>query len=167
MSNIDPDLIAPDLIAFDNHQSPHFVIVAARFNAPVVDALVEGAMAVLERYGISQERIQLLYVPGAFELPFAADQVMQQLPSPAAIIALGAVIRGETPHFDFVARACSQGLMEVGLRYHRAVAFGVLTTDTLEQAYVRAGGKHGNKGEEAALAALRMVALSQQLEQQH
>ncbi len=155
-----------DTIAFDSQDPPRIAIVAARFNAGIVEALIEGAIAVLARYGIDQEHTTLLRVPGAYELPFAADLLLQRLPL-SVVIALGAVIRGDTPHFNFVADACSRGLMEVGLRHHRAVAFGVLTTDTVEQANERAGGVCGNKGEEAALAALQMVALSRMFEREH
>ena len=140
----------------------HVGIVAARFNAAIVTALIDGATRVLNRYGIGEDKIELIRVPGAYELPFAANRLMQSTPV-EAVIALGAVIRGQTPHFDFIAGGCSHGLMDAGLRHNLPIAFGVLTTNTFAQACERAGGAHGNKGEEAALAAIEMITLSRQL----
>lgn len=138
-----------------------FAVVAARFNAPVVDRLLEAAVETLRRHGIDEEHVTVARVPGAFELP----QAVRRLADSArfdAVIALGAVIRGGTPHFDLVCRACTDGLMQVSLSADCAVAFGVLTTDDEGQAHERAGGAHGNKGEEAALAALEMVAFNRE-----
>lgn len=139
-----------------------FAIVAARFNDKVVDAMLAGALAALKDAGVEEEDIQVLRVPGCFELPLVARRVAEhaiiQEQSLDAVIALGAVIRGGTPHFDFVSDGCTQGLMQVTLELDIPVAFGVLTCDTEEQALDRSGfGAHGNKGEDAANTALEMV----------
>ena len=139
-----------------------FCLIATRFNALVVDSLVAGARDALLRHGISDAQITLVKVPGAFELPLALKTVLARKHY-QAVIALGAVIRGDTPHFDYVAGECVKGLGQLGLAYDTPVAFGVLTTDTVEQAMDRAGLKAGNKGAEAAMAALEMVNLLKQL----
>lgn len=131
-------------------------IVAARFNARFVDRLLEGALRVLARHGVADPTV--VRVPGAFELPLAARH-LAGAEGIEAVIALGAVVRGETPHFDYVSDACAQGVMRAALDEGVPVIFGVLTTDDDEQAAARTGGVHGNKGEEAALAALEMVTL--------
>ena len=131
-------------------------IVAARFNARFVDRLLEGALRVLGRHGVADPTV--LRVPGAFELPLAARR-LAEVRGIEAVIALGAVVRGETPHFDHVAASCAQGLMSAGLDRGVPVVFGVLTTEDDDQAAARSGGAHGNKGEEAALAALEMITL--------
>ena len=131
-------------------------IVAARFNARFTDRLLEGALRVLARYGVADPTV--VRVPGAFELPLAARH-LAGAEGIEAVIALGAVVRGETPHFDYVSDACAQGVMRATLDEGVPVIFGVLTTDDDEQAAARTGGAHGNKGEEAALAALEMVTL--------
>lgn len=134
-----------------------FAIVASRFNSLIVDNLIEGALDTLVRHGqVSREQITLVKVPGAYELPVAVKQVAASGKFDA-IVALGAVIRGGTPHFDYVAGECNKGLAQVALEYTLPVAFGVLTVDTIEQAIERAGTKAGNKGAEAALSALEMV----------
>ena len=135
-------------------------IVAARFNARFVDRLLEGALAVLGRYGVPAPTV--VRVPGAFEIPLAARRLagMRDI---EAVIALGAVVRGETPHFDYVAGACAQGAMRAGLDAGVPVVFGVLTTEDDAQAEARVGGAHGNKGEDAAHAALEMVTLLRRL----
>ena len=131
-------------------------IVAARFNSRFVDRLLEGALRVLARHGVADPTV--VRVPGAFELPLAARH-LARAEGIEAVIALGAVVRGETPHFDYVSDACAQGVMRAALDEGVPVIFGVLTTDDDEQAAARTGGAHGNKGEEAALAALEMVTL--------
>lgn len=134
-----------------------FAIVASRFNSLIVDNLIEGALDTLVRHGqVKREQITLVKVPGAYELPVAVKQVAASGKFDA-IVALGAVIRGGTPHFDYVAGECNKGLAQVALEYTLPVAFGVLTVDTIEQAIERAGTKAGNKGAEAALSALEMV----------
>ncbi len=133
-----------------------FALVAARFNAQIVEPLLRGALEVLERCGARGEGIEVLHVPGAFELPLAALKLAQSARFDA-VIALGAIIRGDTPHFDYVSSACAHGLMRVGLDTGLPVIFGVLTTDTLEQARDRAGGAQGNKGADAAMTAIEMA----------
>ncbi len=134
-----------------------FAIVVARFNSFVVESLVEGALDTLERVGeVNEQDITLVRVPGAYELPVVAKK-LAETKQYDAIIALGAVIRGGTPHFDFVAGECNKGLAQVSLEYGLPVAFGVITTDNIEQAIERSGTKAGNKGAEAAMTALEMV----------
>lgn len=133
-------------------------IVVSRFNESVTTRLVEGAIDALTRHGGARERIDVVWVPGAWELP-AAARVLLASERYDAIVALGAVIRGETPHFDFVAGEAARGLAEAGADFDVPIGFGLLTTDTMEQAEERAGGTHGNKGWDAALAALEMVDL--------
>lgn len=137
-------------------------IVAARFNAFVVDKLVNGALQALTAAGVRAENVEIVRVPGAFEIPVAVKQAAASRRYDA-IIALGAVIRGETPHFDYVAGECARGVMRVMLDTDVPVGFGVLTCDTLEQAQARAGGAAGNKGVDAAQAALQMANLLQRL----
>ena len=137
-------------------------IVAARFNALVVDKLVSGALETLHAQGVRDENLTLVRVPGAFEIPLAAKNLAAS-GRQDAIIALGAVIRGETPHFDFVAGECARGISQVALDSGIPVALGVLTCDNLEQALARAGGGAGNKGADAALVALQMAGLLRKL----
>jgi len=131
-------------------------IVASRFNRFIVDQLVEGARDALHRRGVADDRQLLVWVPGAFELPLVADHLAASGRFDA-IVALGAVIRGGTPHFDYVAGACADGLSRVALDRGVPVAFGVLTTDNVEQALERAGTGEGNKGFDAAVTALEMA----------
>lgn len=138
----------------------NFAIVAARFNGLVVNSLVEAAIDTLKRHGVEDKRITLIRAPGAFELPLVAGRVAPRFD---AVIALGAVIRGDTPHFDQVAGAAAAGLAEVARTSGKPVAFGVLTTDNIEQAMERAGTKAGNKGADAAMTALEMVSLLRRL----
>jgi 6,7-dimethyl-8-ribityllumazine synthase len=137
-------------------------IVASRFNSRVVDLLVAGAVDCLRRHGVEPAAIHLVRVPGAWEIPQAAE-VLAAAGGIDALIALGVVIRGETPHFDYICSACSSGLAGVAERHRLPVGFGVLTCDTSEQAQERAGGKAGNKGWEAAQAALEMADLFSRL----
>ena len=153
IKTIQGDLLARDL---------KFVIVAARFNDFIVESLVRGAVDILKRHGATEKNIELVRVPGAFELPLAAQRLAQSQRY-QAIIALGAVIKGATPHFDFVCGECASGLSRVSQATGVPVAFGVLTTDTIEQAIERAGTKAGNKGADAALVALEMANLLPQL----
>lgn len=147
---------------FQVSSSSRFAIVASRFNAMIVERLIEGALDGLARHGVGSERIQVVRVPGSWELP----QVCARLAKSEkldAVIALGAVIRGATSHFEHVAGQALKGLADVALQTGIPVALGVLTTDTLEQALERAGAKAGNKGFDAALAALEMVSLDKAL----
>jgi len=137
-------------------------IVAARFNEFVVDALVNGAVEQLLRHGVSQEHITIVRVPGAFELPPVVRRIAAS-GNYHGVIALGAVIRGATPHFDYVAGTCANGIARIATEVDVPVIFGVLTTETIEQAVERAGTKAGNKGADAALAVLEMIDLNAQL----
>jgi len=139
-----------------------FAILASRFNDTIVDRLVGGAVDYLVRHGAEREDLTLVRVPGAFEMPLAAKKLAKS-GSYSAIICLGAVVRGHTPHFDFVAGECTKGLAQVGLDSGVPIGFGLLTTDNLEQAIERAGTKAGNKGVEAAAAALELVRVLEQI----
>jgi 6,7-dimethyl-8-ribityllumazine synthase len=138
-------------------------VVVSRFNEAVTRALVDGALDALVRHGVSFEDIDIIWVPGAWELPLAARHAMAS-DQYEAIVALGAVIRGDTPHFDFVAGEASRGLADASRDSEIPLGFGLLTCDTMEQAMARCGGEHGNKGWDAALAALEMADLMSQLD---
>ena len=133
-------------------------VVAARFNAKLVDELLSGCLRRLEQLGIDAGRVEVWRVPGAFELPVAA-QAVARTGRVWAVICLGAVVRGDTPHFDYVAGEAAQGIQRVSLSEHLPIIFGVLTTNNEEQAWERAGGKHGHAGERAAEAAVEMIAV--------
>jgi len=133
-------------------------IVMSRFNDVICEQLVKGANDALLRHDVAAEDIALFKCPGAFEIPVVAARVAETKKYDA-IICLGAVIRGSTPHFEFVAGQCASGVASVGLQYKMPVIFGVLTTDTIEQAVERAGSKAGNKGYDAAVTALEMIDL--------
>lgn len=139
-----------------------FGIVASRFNDFISGRLIEGAVDALVRAGADEKEVQLVRVPGAFELPLAAKK-MAKSGRYDAVICLGAVIRGATPHFDYISAEVSKGIAVVGLETEIPVVFGVLTTDTLEQAIERAGSKSGNKGWDAAMTAIEMVDLFRKL----
>ena len=134
----------------------NIAIVAAEFNHFIVQQLVDGALDALQRNGIAEANIIVAWVPGAYELPLAAD-VLAATGRHDAVIALGAVIRGGTPHFDYVAGECSRGIAQVGLKHGLPAIFGVLTTDDIDQALERAGSGSGNKGFDTAVAALQMI----------
>ncbi|MDE2149192.1 MAG: 6,7-dimethyl-8-ribityllumazine synthase [Gammaproteobacteria bacterium] len=134
-------------------------ILATRWNVDIVDALVDGARRGLRAWGVIDTNIELLRVPGAFELPLAAAVLARRKPCCDGIVALGVVIRGETPHFDFVAGECARGLREVSVRRRLPLGFGVLTVDDPQQARRRAGPRRANKGYEAATAMLEMLRL--------
>ena len=140
-----------------------YAIVVARFNEFVVRGLLDGAVDTLRRHGVPDANIIVVKVPGAFELPLTVKRVAAGRASDA-IIALGAVIRGGTPHFDYVAGQCASGIARVSLDQDIPIVFGVLTTDTIEQAIERSGSKGGNKGSDAAMTALEMVSLFRSLE---
>lgn len=139
-----------------------YALVVGRFNGFVVESLVEGAIDILRRHGIPDNDITLIRVPGAYEMPLAVKRVAETS-NYDAIIALGAVIRGGTPHFEYVAGEAASGLSAVSLQTNVPLAFGVLTVDSIEQAIERSGTKAGNKGAEAALTALEMVSLCRKL----
>ena len=144
-------------------QGARFAIIVSRFNSFVVESLVIGAIDTLKRHGIEEADITVMRVPGAFELPLLAQKVAEGKKYDC-IIALGAVIRGGTPHFDYVAGEATKGLAQVSLQFGIPLSNGVLTTDTIEQAIERSGTKAGNKGAEAAMGALEMVSLLRRLE---
>jgi 6,7-dimethyl-8-ribityllumazine synthase len=143
---------------FEVADNARFAIVVARFNHFITDRLLEGALDGLRRHGVAEEQITVVRTPGAWELPLAVRSLAHQKQADA-ILALGAVIRGSTPHFDYVAGECAKGCASVMMDTGVPVIFGVLTTDTIEQAVERAGTKAGNKGWDAALSALEMVSL--------
>lgn len=136
-------------------------IVAARFNELIVSKLVGGALDALRRHGVAEEMVDVAWVPGAFEIPLIAKK-MAESGRYDAVVTLGAVIRGATPHFEYVCNECAKGVASLSLSTGIPVIFGVLTTDTIEQAIERAGTKAGNKGWEAAAAAIEMANLSRQ-----
>ena len=137
-------------------------ILASRFNEDITSALVDGAVACITAHNGKASGDAVTWVPGAFELPFAADLLLSS-GRYDAVICLGAVIRGETPHFQYVSSECARGIQDVMLRRRRPVAFGVLTTDTKRQARARSGGSAGNKGWDAALTAIEMVSVRRKL----
>lgn len=159
MSSVQSRMIEGDLLV----RELRFAIVAARFNDVVVEPLIRGAVDALVRHGAAAGQIEIVRVPGAFDIPL----IVRKLAVSArhdAVIALGAVVRGQTPHFDYVAGQCASGLAAIALDTGVPVAFGVLTTDTMEQAMDRAGGKAGNKGADAALVAVELANLLRRLE---
>ena len=139
------------------------VLLVSRFNSFVVESLLSGAIDTLKRHGAEERDLEIVRVPGAYEMPIAAQRLAASKRFDA-IIALGAVIRGGTPHFEYVAGECTKGLSSVSLKYDIPIAFGVLTVDTIEQAIERAGTKAGNKGAEAAMSAIEMVNVLRQLD---
>lgn len=163
MSNADhaPESIEGSLIV---PKGSRFAIVAARFNSFIVERLVEGAIDGLRRHGADPEKITIVHVPGAWEIPFACARLANS-DKVDAVIAVGAVIRGSTPHFDHVSNEVSKGVAAAAMQSGTPVTFGVLTTDTIEQAIERAGTKAGNKGFDAAMAAIELVSLGHALEE--
>jgi 6,7-dimethyl-8-ribityllumazine synthase len=157
--NEQPKVIEGELLARDLR----FAFVAARFNDFIVEPLIRGALDALKRHGATEKQIEIVRVPGAFDIPIVARKLALSRRYDA-LIALGAVVRGQTPHFDYVAGECASGLARIALETGVPMAFGVLTTDTMEQAVDRAGGKAGNKGADAALAAVEMANLLRRLE---
>jgi 6,7-dimethyl-8-ribityllumazine synthase len=140
-----------------------YVIVAGRFNHFITDKLIQGAIDAFSRHGIEESQVDLVWVPGAFEMPFAVRKLIGT-GKYNAVITLGAVIRGVTPHFDYVAGECASGIARLNTEADIPVIFGVLTTDTIEQAIERAGSKAGNKGADAAMTAMEMVSLARKIE---
>lgn len=139
-----------------------FGLVVSRFNSLVAERLLEGALDCLRRHGAQEEDMRVVRVPGSWELPLAVERLASK-GSVDGVVALGAIIRGETPHFDFVAAECTKGLAQVALKCKVPIALGVLTCESLDQALERAGGKAGNKGWDAALSAIEMVRLLREL----
>ena len=152
-----------DLSAYDIHSVPSaadmkFGIVVAEWNFEITSALAIGTVETLKRHGATDENIFVKYVPGSFELPLGA-QFFAEYSHVDAIIILGCVIQGETRHFDYICEGVTQGIKDLNLKYNLPVIFGLLTTLNQQQALDRAGGKHGNKGDEAAVTAIKMIAL--------
>ncbi|MDA8961981.1 6,7-dimethyl-8-ribityllumazine synthase [Congregibacter sp.] len=144
------------------HTTGRYALLVGRWNSFVVEHLLEGAIDTLKRHGVAEEQMTVVRVPGAFEIPLACQR-LAKAGDYDAIIALGAVIRGGTPHFEHVAGECTKGVAQVSLSQDIPIAFGVLTVDSIEQAIERSGTKAGNKGVEAALSALEMVSLLSQI----
>lgn len=147
---------SPSLVNLPDGSSFKIGIVVSEWNADITNALLEGAKETLLKAGVQNDHIEVLYVPGSFELPWGARQIMKP-GKKDAVICLGCIIQGETKHDEYIASAVASGIMQLGLMSGIPVIFGVLTTNTEEQAKERAGGKHGNKGAEAAVAALQMA----------
>jgi 6,7-dimethyl-8-ribityllumazine synthase len=148
MKTIEGNLLAGEL---------KFAIVAARFNDFLTAKLVEGALDTLKRHGADEKNITIVKVPGAFEIPLAADKLASGKVD--AVICLGAIIRGDTPHFDFVASEATKGIAQASFQNKKPIIFGIITADNIEQAIERAGTKQGNKGSDAALSAIEMANL--------
>lgn len=167
MTNIQQQLAQVQHISGDLHTNTdaRIGLVVGRFNSFVVESLVNGAIDTLLRHGVSGQNITVVRVPGAWEIPLAAAR-MAQTHKYDALIGLGAVIRGSTPHFDFVAGESAKGLGAIGLDYDIPVINAILTTDSIEQAIERSGTKAGNKGSEAAMTALEMINLLGQIDEQ-
>ena len=152
LSDYNPDTVP-------NGTPYRIAIVAAEWNSTITDALLLAASNTLLAHGVLQQNIPVFHVPGTFELPSAANRLLASDPSLNAVICIGCVIQGETRHFEFICQAVSQGLTNVSLNHNKPVIFSVLTCDTPQQASDRAGGQHGNKGTEGAVAALKMCHL--------
>lgn len=152
-------IIEGDFVSADGR----YTVVVGRFNEFVVESLLAGALDALKRHGVKDENVRVVRVPGAFEVPLAVKRVAAQKKDDA-IIALGAVIRGGTPHFEYVSSESSKGVAQVSMEYDIPVANGILTVNSIEQAIERSGTKAGNKGAEAALSAMEMVSLLRELE---
>ena len=140
-----------------------FGIVVSEWNHEITEALLDGAVNTLMNHQVPEEQIIIKYVPGSFELPVGA-QFMAEYLQVDAVICLGCVIQGETRHFDYICQGVTQGITDLGLKYNKPFIFGVLTTNNQEQARARAGGKHGNKGDEAAVTAIKMVGFKRNLQ---
>lgn len=140
----------------NNVSEKKFAVIVSEWNNEITDSLYAGALDTLLKHGVKKENVILKHVPGSFELSLAS-QWMAQKEDIDAVICLGCVIQGETKHFDYICEAIAQGLTNVSLKYNKPVIFGVLTTNNHQQALDRAGGKHGNKGDEAAMTAIKML----------
>lgn len=145
-----------------NPENARFAIVVARWNAEITENLLDGALRAFSRQGVPDNAVQIVRVPGAFELPLVAKKIAER-GKVDAVVSLGCVIRGGTPHFEYICSECARGIGDAALTTGTPIAFGVLTTDDLEQAQLRSGDNAENKGEEAALCALEMVSLLRQL----
>ncbi len=142
-------------------------VVVAEWNEEITNALLQGAVDTLAEHGVAEDNIVVLHVPGSYELSSGADMALTYSDNIDGVICLGCVIQGDTRHFDFICEAVSQGLTNVSLHHHKPVIFGLLTTNDYQQALDRCGGKHGNKGVEAAVTLLKMVALRRDMVSQN
>ncbi len=140
-----------------------FGIVVSRFNDFITSKLLEGALDALKRHGVKDDEIEIVWVPGSFEIPYAAQRMVDGKKKYDAVICVGAVIRGSTPHFEYISAEVTKGIAQAGLKSGVPVIYGVITPDTLEQAIERAGTKAGNKGFQAAMSAIEMVNLFEQI----
>jgi 6,7-dimethyl-8-ribityllumazine synthase len=156
MASLDKNLSSYSLVNLKNVSEKKFGIVMSEWNNSVTESLLEGVLHTLLSHGVQKEYICTVQVPGSFELSLGAQR-MAKKEEIDAVICLGCVIQGETRHFEFICNAVAHGLTQVSLKYEKPVVFGVLTTDTYQQALDRAGGKHGNKGDEAAITAIKMI----------
>lgn len=152
------DLSAYDINSVPSAENMQFGIVVAEWNWEITSALADGAVETLKKHGAKDENISIKYVPGTFELPLGG-QYFAEFANVDAVILLGCVIQGETRHFDYICEGVTQGTKDLNLKYNKPFVFGVLTTENEQQAVDRAGGKHGNKGDEAAVTAIKMVDL--------
>ena len=164
MSSQDKNLSDLDDITSEKCSELKVAIVTSEWNRDITDRLLSGAQEALKKSGIPEKSVKSIRVPGSFELPMGAQMLIEESdPLPHAVICLGSVIRGETSHFDFVCSAVSQGIKDVGIKFNIPVIFGVLTDDHKEQSLARSGGELGNKGEEAAVTAVKMALLQRDL----
>ncbi|KJF42287.1 MULTISPECIES: 6,7-dimethyl-8-ribityllumazine synthase [Draconibacterium] len=154
------DLSAYDINSVPSAENMRFGVVVAEWNWEITSALANGAVDTLKKHGATDENISVKYVPGTFELPLGG-QYFAELDNVDAVILLGCVIQGDTRHFDYICEGVTQGTKDLNLKYNKPFIFGVLTTNNEQQALDRAGGKLGNKGDEAAVTAIKMVALQQ------
>lgn len=157
MATVNKNLSDYDATSIPDGASMKIAIVVAEWNEQITQGLLNGAYKTLLKHNVAKENIVVQYVPGSFELPLGAQTLLEKT-TLDAVICLGSVIQGETKHFDFVCNATALGIKDVALKYNKPVIFGVLTDNTLQQAIDRSGGKHGNKGDEAAITALKMIA---------
>lgn len=164
MATVNNNLSDYDINSIPDASAMTFGIVVSEWNNNITSGLLQGAFETLIKHGAKKENIHVHWVPGSFELALGA-QFLYKYYGIQSVICLGSVIRGETAHFDFVCQATSMGIMDVGLKEERPTIFGVLTDDNLDQAIARSGGKHGNKGTEAAITAIKMVAMENKLQE--
>lgn len=156
MATIHKNLSDHDSSQIPSGKGLEIAIVVSEWNREITGNLLQGAVETLVEHGVDEDSINIKWVPGSFELPLGAQQMLEGT-NTDAVICLGCVIRGETSHFEYVSNAVSQGILHVGLKYNKPVIFGVLTDDHIDQSKARSGGKHGNKGVEAAVTALKMA----------
>ena len=164
MASIANSRLREELEGIRNLKDALVVLVKTEWNAAIVDELEKGCLTICKEYGVKS---RTLTVPGAVEIPFAIQQCWANTNAPAAFIALGCVVKGDTPHFEYVCQTVTQGITQLNLSLPVPVIFGVLTVNTEEQARQRIGGAHGHKGEEAAITALKMIVLNQQLKEEN